>query len=186
MCRAGQPVDEVIRRPGSGELHLAVFHQLAGAGVLVLVALDALVFDEVGDIEQHLAGFRAPAGNFLSEGQNMRCIWTVDGAGPGLALALPGAAFSRRLVEVFLADRSHADGAGNGNLIAAAVVDHDLEVHLGLSTEAVDVGEELALIGTDRAAEGVIIRKNGAEAEGKNGGGLETICDHAGVVDSDF
>ena len=62
------------------------------------------------------------------------------------------------------------------------VVDEDLEVHFGLAAQTLDVGHEVALVGTDGAAEGVVIVKGGAEAERKNGGLCEAAGDDAGVV----
>ena len=44
---ASEAMDEVIGRPGTGELHLAVLHHYARGLEFVLVALDALSFDEV-------------------------------------------------------------------------------------------------------------------------------------------
>ena len=57
-----------------------------------------------------------------------------------------------------------------------------LEVHLGLAAEALHVGHEVALVGADRAAEGVVILKGGAEAEGQHGGVGKAPGDDAGVV----
>ena len=89
-----------------------------------------------------------------------------NGARPGLAFALLGGVFAQA-GEVFLADAAHED---RFRLLAAAVVDHDFQVHFGFAAEAFDIGEELALVGADGATEGFVIGENGAEAEGKDGG----------------
>jgi hypothetical protein len=57
-------------------------------------------------------------------------------------------------------------------------------VHFGFAAQAVNVGEELALVGPDGAAETVVVREYGSEAEGKNRGAFEAICDNASVLDS--
>jgi hypothetical protein len=46
---------------------VALAHQGAGGGELVLVALRALSVDQVSDIEQHLSVIEQPAANFLIE-----------------------------------------------------------------------------------------------------------------------
>ena len=57
MGAAGEAVDEVIGRPGAGNLHLALAHHHAGGGELVLVAFDMLAIDEMSDIQHHLSAF---------------------------------------------------------------------------------------------------------------------------------
>ncbi len=57
-------------------------------------------------------------------------------------------------------------------------------MHLGLAAQALDVGQEVALVGADRAAQRVVILERGAEAERKNGGLVKAAGDHAGVVAS--
>ena len=48
-------VHEMVRWPGAGELHAALFQLKGGRGVLILVALNRFVIDEVRDIQKHLA-----------------------------------------------------------------------------------------------------------------------------------
>ena len=106
----------------------------------------------------------------------------ANGAGAGLTFTLAGGAFAE-LREVLLAD------AFGGEMLfqfAAAIVDADLEMHLGFSVEAFKIGLELALIGADGFAEAFIVLKDGAEAEGEDGGLLEAIGDHPCMVDSGF
>src|SRR5215469_18977653 len=64
----------------------------------------------------------------------------------------------------------------------ADVVDDNLEVHLSLATETLDIGQEVTLVGPDGAAQGVVVLKGGPEAEWKNGGAVEAAGDHTGVV----
>jgi hypothetical protein len=158
-------MDEVIRRPRAGELHLAVFQLYGGSRVAVLVALDALVIDEVGDVEQHLAGAIALAGDFLVERGKHAVHLNRDGAGAGLAFPLLGGVFAQA-GEILFAHAVHQDRLVK---FAAAVVDHYLKVHLGLAAKPVEVGQELALVGADGSAEGFVIGKDGAETERQHG-----------------
>src|ERR1700761_5552485 len=65
MHRPSQPLHEVIRWPGPGKLHMAIFQLLAGAGVLVLITLNTFVVNQVSDVEQHLAGIHPAAADLL-------------------------------------------------------------------------------------------------------------------------
>ncbi len=177
--RLGLAVDEVVWRPGAGELHLAVFQLERGGRVAVLVALDALVVDEVGDVEEHLAGSVAFAGDLLVERGEHAMHLHGDGAGSGLAFALLGGVFAQA-GEVLFADAVHEDGLVE---FAATVVDDDLEVHLGLAAKAIEVGEELALVGANGAAKGFVIREDSTEAEGQHGGHLEAVGNDFAVID---
>jgi len=55
-------------------------------------------------------------------------------------------------------------------------------VHLSLATETLDVGQEVTLVGTDGAAQRVVVLKGGPEAEWKNSGTVKAAGDDAGVV----
>ena len=68
--------------------------------------------------------------------------------------------------------------------MAAAIVDEDFEVHLGLAAELVDVAEELALVGANGLAEDFIIVEDGSKSEGKDGGVLKAVRDDPGMVDA--
>ena len=57
MRSPGKAMDEVIRRPWAGKLHVALAHCSAGRGEFVLVTLDVLAVDQMGDIKHHLAVF---------------------------------------------------------------------------------------------------------------------------------
>jgi len=48
-------VYKVVRRPGAGELHAALLQFKGGRGVFILITLDGLVIDQMGDIQKHLA-----------------------------------------------------------------------------------------------------------------------------------
>ena len=99
-----------------------------------------------------------------------------EGAGLGLTLALPAGALAQA-GEVLLSD-GHVAGGGAG----ADVVDQDLEVHLGLAAEPFDVGDEVALVGADGAAQTIVVGEGGVEAEGKHGGEFEAVRDDACVI----
>jgi len=106
----------------------------------------------------------------------------LDRQGTSLGLALPLAAGAlAEAGQVLLTNGHVASGvAGTG------VVDKHLEVHLGFAAETLDVGLEVALVGADGTAQGVVVLKGGAEAEGQYGGEFEAVCDNAGVVFGDL
>jgi len=54
LLRTGT-VHEMVRGPGTGELHPALLQLLGGRGVLILITLYRLVIDEMGDIQKHLS-----------------------------------------------------------------------------------------------------------------------------------
>src|ERR1700744_5395631 len=66
--------------------------------------------------------------------------------------------------------------------LRADVVDEDLQVHLRLTAETFYVGQKVTLIGADRAAQGVVVLKAGAEPERKNSGTVKAAGDYAGVI----
>ena len=163
---AGEAVDEVIRRPGPGNLHLAVAHGSAGARELVLVPLHALAIDKVGHVQHHLPAFSEPAADFLVERSEEPVHLEAHCTCPCLALPLPHGVFTKTgevLAAYSLGGKMLAD------FLRATVVDEDLQMHLGFAAELIDVGEELTLIGADGFAEGFVIVKNRAEAERKDG-----------------
>src|SRR3569833_3579009 len=92
----GEAVDEVIGGPWPRELHLAILHHRAGGLELVLVTLHALPLDEVGDVENHFAGFGEAAADFFVQRHKEPVHLEADGPGPCLALALTGS----RLAEI--------------------------------------------------------------------------------------
>ena len=59
-------------------------------------------------------------------------------------------------------------------------------MHLGLAAEAFDVGQEVALVGADGAAKRIVVGEGGAEAERKDGGVFETICDDTCMISSEL
>src|ERR1700742_3189142 len=67
-------------------------------------------------------------------------------------------------------------------LLQTAVVDDDFQVHFRLPSQALNMCHVLALVGADGTSQGFVIRKDRAEAEGKNSGEFEAVADHAGVV----
>jgi hypothetical protein len=177
--RPRQPVDEVVGRPGPGKLHLAVLQQFARGGEFVLVALHALRIDEMRDIQQHLAVVHGAAGDLLILGDEEALHLDCDGATLGLPLALPGSGLAQ-VGEVFLADAvfmSH-----RARLLQTAVVDGDLQMHLGFAAQAFHMRRVLALVGADGAAQCFVIGKDGAEAERKDSGEFEAVADDACMV----
>ena len=107
----------------------------------------------------------------------------ADGACPSLTLTLAGSGFAK-VGEVFAADLIWRQISEF--FAAGAIVNEDLEMHLGFAAEFFDVSEELSLVGPDGFAETFVFVEDRAESEGKDGGVFETICDHSCVVDPGF
>jgi hypothetical protein len=133
----------MVRRPGAGELHLAFPHHGAGSYELALIAFDVLAVDQMGNIQYHLAAFSQPAAYLFIQGQEEPVHLETDRAGARLALAGAGRALAQagEILPSRALDR-HLPFA----LATAATVDHDLQVHLGLAAQFVDIAEELALV----------------------------------------
>ena len=55
LLRRAGAMHKVVRRPGAGELHAALFEFESGRGVFILITLDGFVIDEVGDIQKHFS-----------------------------------------------------------------------------------------------------------------------------------
>ena len=55
-------------------------------------------------------------------------------------------------------------------------------MHLSFTAETLDIGLEMTLIGADRAPQGVVVLKSGAEPERQDRGEFEAVCDNASVV----
>jgi hypothetical protein len=62
---ASEPVHEVVRRPRSRELQLALPHHGAGGLELVLVPFNAFAIDQVRDIEEHFSALCHSAADFF-------------------------------------------------------------------------------------------------------------------------
>ena len=136
MCAAGEAVNEVIRRPGAGKLHLAFAHHDAGGGELVLVAFDMLAFDEVGDVQHHLSAFGKAATDFFIQGQEETVHLKADRTGARLTLAGAGCVLTQ-VGEISAAHVFRRELALN--LLSATIVDKDFEVHLGFASQLVNV-----------------------------------------------
>lgn len=150
---------------------------------LVLIALDTFPLDEVGDVEDHLAGFGEAAADFFIKRDEEAMHLEADGAGAGLSLTLAGS----RLAEVGEVFSANPLGREVRELSSAgAIVDEYLEVHFGFAAEFIDIAEELALVGPDGLSEAFVVVEDCAESEGKYGGVLKTICDYSCVVDPGF
>jgi len=174
---------EVIGRPRAGNLHLAIAQGGAGGGELVLVALHALAIDQVGNIQDHLPALGEPAADFLIQRIEEPVHLETDGPRACLALSLP----HRILSQAGQVLAAHSLGRHVlGEFVRTAVVHKNLEVHLGLAAQLIDVHQELALVGANRLAEAFIIGEDGSETEGKNGGMLEAIGDDPGMIDARF
>ena len=184
MRSAGEAVYEMIRGPGAGNLHLAVAHHGAGSGEFVLVTLHVLAIDQVSDVEDHFAGFGEAAAYFFIEGHEEPVHLKADGTGAGLTFALPGCRFAEigQVTAAHFVGRKLSDQFAS----AAAVVDENLEVHLGFAAQFIDVAEELSLVGPDGFAEAFVVVEDGAKAERKNGGVFEAISDDSCVVHTRF
>src|SRR5579859_711606 len=162
---------------------MALAHHGAGGGVLVLVPLNALAVDQVGDVEQHLAAFGEATADLFVQRIEHAVHLEADGAGAGLAFALAGGAFAE-VGEIFLA---HAlERVMLFKFLATAVVDVDLEMHLGLAVQAFEVVLELALVGADGLSEALVVLKDGSKTEREDGGLLEAVGDYPSMVHAGF
>ena len=178
---AREPVNEVIRRPRTGDLHLALLHGRGGGCELVLVALDELALNQVRDVEDHFAVFREAAGDLFIERIEETTHLEADGSAAGLTLALTGGIFAE-VGKVFATDALGGKVADEGS--GTAVVNEDLDVHLGFAAKLIDIRLKLALIGADGFAKEIVGIKNGTKPERKNGGMLKAVCDHSCMIDS--
>lgn len=149
----------------------------------VLVALHAFALDEVGDIEDHLSRFGEAAADFFIERHEEAVHLEADGAGTGLTLTLAGSCLAK-VGEVLTTDFLRIEVGEFAS--ATAIVDEDLEMHLGFAAEFFDVIEELSLVGPDGFAEAFVVAEDGTESERKDCGVFETICDDSCVVDPGF
>ena len=59
------PRKEMIRWPRAADGQLAVFQLLGGTGITILVFLDRLGIDQVGNIDQHAVGIDALAADLF-------------------------------------------------------------------------------------------------------------------------
>ena len=183
MRPARQPMHKVIRRPGTGKLHLALAHHRAGGGELVLVALHILAVDQMSDIQHHLAALGQPAAYFFVQRHKQPVHLEAHCPGPRLALALPRSVLAQ-VGEILAA---HAFGRlAFARSPAAAVVHEDLQVHLGLAAQLVDVRQKLALVGPDGLAQALVVVENRPKAERQHRGMLEAVRDHPGMIHAGF
>ena len=122
--------------------------------------------DQVSDVEKHLAGIDSAELISSSSGLNMRCIWT-ETALAFVCRSRCRVALSRKLDQIFFA---HAVHWNRNALFTATVVQKDLEVHLRLTAQTLDIGKKLPLIGANRFSKGFVVCKNSAKAERKDRG----------------
>ena len=101
-----------------------------------------------------------------------------DGACAGLAFAGAGGVLTE-VGEIFAPDALREVLL---ELFGAAVIDEDLEMHLGLAAEFIDISLELALVGTDGLAKDLIVAEYSSKPERKDCGVLKTVRDNAGVI----
>jgi len=150
---------------------------------LVLIALNAFALYEVGDVQDHLAGFGEAAADFFIEGHEEAMHLEADCACAGLALALAGSCLTE-VSEVLATNLLWIEVGEFAS--ATAVIHEDFEVHLGFAAEFFDVVEELSLVGPDGFAEAFVVAEDSTESEGKDCGVFETVCDDSGVVNPGF
>ena len=140
---AGEAVDEVVRRPGTGELQVTLPHGCTGGGEFVVIALNVFAIDEMRDVKNHFAVFHQPAADLFVKGKKEAVHLEADSPGASLAFARASVIFAKGS-KVFAADAVR--GLMVIHLAAGAVIDEDLEVHFGLAAQFVDVGKKLALV----------------------------------------
>src|SRR5208282_5513324 len=172
--------EEVVRRPWTGYEELAILELLGGGAVAVLIFLDRLGVDEVGDIEQHAVGIDLLAADFFLEGVEELMHLDGEGSGFGLAFALTGRLFAQ-LGQVLAADRIGQDDVFHVTA-ERAVANHQLDAHFGLAAQPLHALAESAAVGPDSLTNGIFGVENGSEAEGQDGGGSEALADYAGML----
>jgi hypothetical protein len=135
------------------------------------------------DVEQHLAPFGHPTADFFVEGREHAVHLEADGACAGLALTLAGCRLAE-IGEIFFADSLQRQMPVE--LAGAAGIDVDLEVHLRLAVQTLQVALELTLVGADGFAKSLVVLEDSSKTEGKDGGVLEAVSDNPGVIDAGF
>lgn len=178
---AREAMDEVVRRPRTGELHVTLPHGSAGGGEFVVIALDTFAVDEMCNVENHLTVFHQAAGYLFVEGQKETVHLEADRARAGLAFAGTSGVFTQA-AEVLAADAVAGEMAVH--FTDDAVVNKDLQVHFGFAAQFLDVGKELALVRANGLSQVFVVIEDRAEAEGQNRAMLETVGDDPGVVDT--
>lgn len=176
-----EAVDKVIRRPWTGELHHALAHHGAGGGELILVALNIFAINQMRDVENHLAALGQAAADFFIEWHKEPVHLETNCTCPGLALSCTGRALPQA-AQVLSANPFR--GQMLFKVLGTAVIDEDLQVHLGLAAQFLDIALKLALVGTNRLAEDFVVIEDCPETEGKHRRVLETICNDPGVIDA--
>jgi len=135
----------------------------------------------VRDIEHHFSVVDEPAAYLFIERQEQPVHLETDGASPRLALPSPRGIFPQ-IAQIFAANTF--GGEILLDFARTAVVDEDLEVHLGLAPQLVDIAEKLALVGADGFAQHFVVSENCAEPEGKYCGMLKAVGDHPSVINA--
>src|SRR6266478_10015042 len=158
------PRQEMIGRPWTSHHHLAILELLGGRAVTVLIFFDRLGVDEVSDIEQHAVGIDLLAADFFFERIEELMHLDREGAGFGLAFALP-ASLLAKLDQVL-----PADSIGQDNLFHGAaertVANRQFNAHFGLATKPGDTLTESAAVGSNGLADSIFGVENRSEAEG--------------------
>lgn len=141
-----------------------------------MIALHRLVINQMGDVQKHLARVHTLARDLF--GDRKEHAMHLDGECTGLGLALPLAAGAlAQARKILLADRHVAS-----RIARAGVVNKNLQMHLSLAAKPLDIGLEVALIGTDGATKRVVILKGGAKTEWQDGGKFEAVRNNAGMI----
>jgi hypothetical protein len=110
----------------------------------------------------------------------------ADGTCAGLAFALACGAFAE-VGKIFLANAFEREMLGSlVDLLLAAGVDVDLEMHFGLAVQTLQVALELALVGADGFSQAFVILKDSSKTEREDGRVFEAVSDNSGVIDACF
>jgi len=178
---AGQ---EVVGGPRAAHGDFAVLQLFGGRVVAVLVLLDALVVNQVSNIDQHaLRSHLLAADLFL---KRVKELVDLHRKSPGFGLAFPlaGGLFPK-FREIITTDRVWQLDVDHG--LAQRSVSHDqLDVHFGFAPEFRHALPEGAPVNPDGVAKGVVALENCAEFKGKDGGIAETGTDDSCVLDCGF
>ena len=108
----------------------------------ILIALDLLAVDKVGDVQQHLSALSQSATHFFVERKEGAVHLECHCARTGLTLPLPAGGFTQ-LTQVFTANCRQGVMPVQ---IASAIFHVNFDVHFGLAMQLFNVAHKLPLI----------------------------------------
>src|ERR1019366_4807946 len=170
---------EMVGRPRSSDGDLAILEMPGSSGVSILVFGNGAGIDQVGEIHEHLAGFRALADHVFFQGTEE--FVHLHGERPGLGLALAVATgMVAQLAEILAAD-SH--GHRGDHFLQCSVFHEDLDVHFRLTPQAGHTLLKSLAISAHRAAQCFVRVKYGSKTKRQHGQSPKALADDARMLD---